>query len=88
MATLHIEAQLSSDDLLKAALTPRYHELIEKRRAGTITTDEYTELLELTDEVETLHAQRIEHLAELARLRGISLAEVMQQLGIQTPPNA
>jgi hypothetical protein len=98
MATLHIEAQLSSDDLLKAmeklekisqglpaALTSRYHELIDKRRAGTIGADEYEELLRLTDEVETLHAQRIENLADLALLRGVPLAGVMQQLGIQTP---
>jgi hypothetical protein len=133
MATLHIEAQLSSDDLLKAmekletpelerfvsllldlkarrsapslpsreaellakinqglpaALTSRYHELIDKRRAGTIGADEYEELLRLTDEVETLHAQRIENLADLARLRGVPLAGVMQQLGIQTPSHA
>jgi len=133
MAILHIEAQLSSDDLFKVveqletpelerfvslllnlkarrtapslppreaellakinqglpvALTSRYHKLIDKRRADTIAEDEYEELLQLTDQVEILHAQRIEHLAELARLRGISLAEVMQQLGIQPPTNA
>jgi hypothetical protein len=134
MATLHVETQLSSEDLLKAmekletselerfvsllldlkarrtapslpsreaellakinqglpeALMSRYHGLIGKRRAGTIDADEYAELLRLTDEVEVLNAQRIENLADLARLRGTSLSALMNQLGIiQTPPNA
>ena len=133
MATLHVEAQLSSEDLLKAMerletpelerfvsllldlkarrtapslpsreaellakinqglperLMARYHSLIDKRRAGTIDTDEYEELLRLTDEVEALNVQRIETLADLARLRGTSLPDLMKQLGIQTPPNA
>jgi len=73
---------------LPAALWSRYHELIAKRRAETIASNEQAELLSLTDEVETLHAQRIEQLAELARLRGISLAALMEQLGVQAPTNA
>ena len=133
MATLHIEAQLSSDDLLKAveqletselerfvsllldlkarraapSLPPResellarineglpqrvadrYQELIGKRQAASLTSEEYAELLRLTDEVEELNAERIKHLAELARLRKTSLSNLMTELGIQTPPNA
>jgi hypothetical protein len=127
MATLHVEAQLSSEDLLKAmerletpelerfvslllelkarrtapslpsreaellakinqglpeSLMARYHGLIDKRRACTIDTDEYEELLRLTDEVEALNVQRIENLVDLARLRGTSLPDLMKQLGI------
>ena len=63
----------------------RYDELIAKRQAETLTDDEHRELLELSEQVELLEAQRLEYLAELARLRGISLIELMENLGIQTP---
>lgn len=61
-----------------------YDELIAKREADTLTTEEYSELLRLTEQIEKLQAQRIEYLAELARLRGISLTALMEDLGIQT----
>ncbi|MFW0859217.1 MAG: hypothetical protein AAGB97_03420 [Dehalococcoidia bacterium] len=47
-------------------LRKRYNELIAKRRAESLTPDEYDELLCLTDEVESLEALRMEYLAELA----------------------
>jgi len=62
-----------------------YEELIAKRESETLTTVEHTELLHLTDHIEKLQAQRIEYLAELARLRGIALTALMANLGIQTP---
>ena len=133
MTTVRIEAQLSSDDLLKAVeqletpelerfvshlldlkarrtapslppqesellarineglptqLADRYQELVGKRRAVSLTSEEYAELLRLTDEVEGLDAERIKHLADLARLRKTSLSNLMTELGIQTPANA
>jgi hypothetical protein len=60
----------------------RYNELIAKRRAMTLTPDEYTELLNLTDQVELCDAQRMEYLAELARLRQQPLLVVMDELGL------
>lgn len=63
-------------------LSQRYHELIAKRRAETLTPDEYTELLTLTDQVELADAQRMENLAELARLRHQPLFVVMDELGL------
>jgi hypothetical protein len=39
----------------------------------------------LTDRLEVLHADRLAALAELARLRGVTLGEVMNQLGIRFP---
>ncbi len=64
----------------------RYDELIAKRRAETLTPDEYSELLRLGDEVEKLEAKRVEYLAELARLRKTSLTALMEDLGISAPP--
>jgi hypothetical protein len=63
----------------------RYHELIAQRRAGTLTDDEFDELKRLTDTVEVTHARRMEKLAELARVRQISLDELMAELGLQDP---
>ena len=66
----------------------RYNELTAKRRAETLTPDEHAALIALSDQIEELNAHRLESLAELARLRQISLSELMQQLGIKAPPHA
>jgi hypothetical protein len=60
----------------------RYSELIARRRDETLTTDEHEELLRLTDQIERLEADRLEALAELARIRGIALSTLMRDLGI------
>jgi len=61
----------------------RYRELIEKRDDFTLTEAEYAELLDLSYEVEAANVERIKGLIELATLRGVSLDEVMDQLGIK-----
>lgn len=61
-----------------------YSNLIDKRDAETLTDDEYKELLHLTEIIEKQQAQRIEYLIDLAKLRGISLNTLMENLGIQT----
>jgi hypothetical protein len=66
----------------------RYDQLIAKRRAESLTPDEHDELLRLTDQMENLEARRMEHLAELARLRQTSLPALMKTLGIRTPAYA
>ena len=60
----------------------RYDALVARRQAGQLSPDEYAELLQLTDQVEQVQAQRIEHLAHLARLRGVPLARLLDDLGI------
>jgi hypothetical protein len=72
---------------LAAEKSARYHDLIAKRRQGTLHAGEYSELLGLTDESERLQAERIQHLAELARLRGMSLRALMDELGLQPAAN-
>jgi len=128
MPIVQVEAQLSTDELLKAAgqlgrieleqfafqvialrarrqapsvsqaeaelllkinqgLPPevqkRYDALVAKRRAESLTSNEYNELMRLTDQIENLEARRVEYLAELARLRQTSLTELMEDLGIR-----
>jgi hypothetical protein len=133
MATFRVEAQVSSDDLLKAVnqlstpelerfvsdvitlqaqrkaphlsesetdlllkinqgipadIRERYDELIAKRRQESLDPEEHVELLHLTEEVEKLETQRVEYLAELARLRKTTLTALLTDLGIQAPGHA
>lgn len=55
-----------------------YEALIAKREAETLTTEEHEELLRTVAQVEALQAERVEHLARLARL-GV----LMDSLGIR-----
>jgi hypothetical protein len=79
------ELLLKINQGVPADLQTRYDELIAKRKLETLTTEEYSELLKLTEQVEKLEAQRIEWLAELARVRAISLTQLMDDLGIRKP---
>ncbi|MBF0349648.1 MAG: STAS/SEC14 domain-containing protein [SAR324 cluster bacterium] len=60
----------------------RYDELMVKRQNESLAGTELQELLNLTDQVEKLEAERVEALAELAQIRGVQLAELMKNLGI------
>ncbi len=71
--------------VLPAADKARLHELIARREAETLTATEQPELIELTDRLEELHADRVAALATLAQTRGVTLAAVMEQLGIRFP---
>ncbi|HVG08314.1 MAG TPA: STAS/SEC14 domain-containing protein [Thermoanaerobaculia bacterium] len=66
----------------------RYRELMSRRRTGILAAEEHQELLRLTDEAERLQAERIERLAELARLRAKPLVALMEELGVRPSPNA
>lgn len=70
---------------LPPQLWQRYHELIDRRRAETLTPEEQTELIGLSDQIEAANARRIRHLIELARLRQVSLEVLMDQLVIKPP---
>jgi hypothetical protein len=60
--------------------------LLRKRKEGdTLTESEYEELLMISDEIEMANAQRIEALAKLAALRGVSIRALMKSLGITNP---
>ncbi|MBM3130730.1 MAG: STAS/SEC14 domain-containing protein [Chloroflexi bacterium] len=79
------ELLLKINEGVPSDIQTRYNELMTKRRAETLTPNEYEELLRLTQQVEKLEARRVEYLAELARLRGTSLTALMENLGIRAP---
>jgi hypothetical protein len=78
------ELLLKINQSLPLDINKHYDELIFKRKAETLTLDEHRELLHLSEQIEKLQAQRLENLAELARLRGITITTLMENLGIQT----
>lgn len=63
----------------------RYHELVSKRRAETLTSNEHQELNATTDQLERANARRIANLIELAKLRNTSLEALMRDLDISSP---
>ena len=64
-------------------LQPRHEGLIARRDERTLSPEARQELLRLTGQVELLEAERVRHLIELARLRNVSLDELMRQLGMK-----
>jgi len=78
-------------DKINHAISPelqqRYEWLIERRKAESLTSDEYNELLKLTDVVEELEVKRVKYLAELAQVCRITLSQLTEQLGIKPPEN-
>jgi len=61
----------------------RYDFLVKKRNNETVNEAEYQELLELTAYMENMGVKRLEFLLELAKLRNISLDEVIEQLQLK-----
>ncbi len=70
---------------LPAEVQKRYDELVDKRRDESLSSEEYDELLHLTNQIENLEVRRMQYLSELARYRKVSLTELMEDLGIQPP---
>ena len=70
---------------LPLAMRQRYAELNAKLHEETINTGEHQELLALIDQIELGDAKRLQHLVELAQLRGVALDAVMEQLGLGVP---
>ncbi|WP_174763851.1 STAS/SEC14 domain-containing protein [Anabaena sp. UHCC 0253] len=60
-----------------------YENLIDKREVETLTKEEYQALLYLGEQIDRLQAQRIEYMAELAKIHGISLTKLMESLGLE-----
>ena len=75
-------------EALPSELMARLRDLQEKRDTNSLSEVEAEELLTLSDRTEELHAERLRALADLARLRGITLTALMDQLGIRFPDNA
>ena len=61
----------------------RFNELIDRRKAEVLTDTERDELIAFTDRREAYTVKRLEKLVALARLRGISLDQVIDQFGLR-----
>lgn len=59
-----------------------YKKLVSRRDHGSLTPEEHEELIRLSDQIEELHAKRMEYLVELAQLRQVSLTDLMDALSI------
>lgn len=80
--------KLNEECMLPDAHWSRFRELTAKRDAGQLTWHDQSELLQLIEAEEQIRLVRIKILGELAQLKGISLAELVKQLGIQPVENA
>ena len=70
---------------IPSALNDHYEALLDKRDDEDITEAEYAELLEIGDQIEAFGVKRIEALAKLATIRQVSLTQIMDDMGIQSP---
>ena len=77
------ELLLQINQSLSGITWARYHELVAKRKAETLTKNEQQELIDLTDQIEIANAQRISYLVELAQLRKTPLDALMNELGLK-----
>lgn len=71
-----------------AEIRRRFSELTRRRQNETLTPKEHEELLSLTDLIEKSDAERMKHIAVLARIRGVSVDALMEELGIGPPAYA
>lgn len=60
-----------------------YHRLTALRRAELLTEAEHQRLIELVHIVEGAHAERMRYVMDLARLRGVTLDQIMDSLGLK-----
>jgi hypothetical protein len=74
------ELLLESEIRMPERSQARYDALIAKRDCETLTPAEHDELLELTQESESLDVRRVRALTRLAFFRGLTLDELMRQL--------
>lgn len=74
--------QLNEECTLPREHWEQFHALTAKQEEGVLSSSEQAALLELSKAEERLRLQRIQILGELAQLRGITLLEVAEELGI------
>lgn len=73
---LRIQLDIDPGDLAE------YYRLGALFQSGKITDEEHKKLLQLNDLIEIAHAERMKYVVALAKLRKMSLEEVMHELGI------
>ena len=88
LSTDETELLLKINQGLPIDVQQRFDELVAKRQAENLSSEEYQELVSLTEQIEQSDAQRMQHMVDLARHRGIPLTKLMDELGIQPPAYA
>ncbi len=61
----------------------RFAELDRKRKAEKLSPLEQEELAKLTDKIEDFNAERIGFMAQLARLKGVSMSELVKEFELE-----
>jgi hypothetical protein len=64
-------------------INSRYNALKEKRNQESLTEEEHKELIELTGYMEQHDVERLQSLMELAKIRNISLEELIKNLELK-----
>ena len=64
----------------------RYYDLVGLRQKESLSDPEHRELLVLNGRLEQANAKRMGALAELAKRRGVTLDQLMREVGV-TPPD-
>ena len=59
-----------------------YKHLISLRRQERLSEEEHEHLISLGEKIEVANAQRLFYISQLAKLRGITLDELVKNLGI------
>ncbi len=60
-----------------------YRKLLKNFRAEKISPEEYKQLTEITEELETISAKRLEWLYEISKMRQQPIGEIMKELEIK-----
>jgi hypothetical protein len=68
---------------IPSQLQERYNLLIDKRQENSLTDEEYQELVNLGEHIEAIDVKRLENLTKLAKLRQISLNDLIQEFNLQ-----
>lgn len=71
-----------NETVLPEAIMERYLYLQDKMEVDNLSDAEYQELLNLVTQEEKIRNKRFQYLLELSQLRGISLTELMNNLGL------
>ncbi len=77
------ELLLRLQTLFTPEQTSEYRALCEKSDAGTLNHDERERFLAILEQRDHQNAERLKILAELAQQRGVSLRDMMAQLGVR-----
>ncbi len=83
LPTRETELLLRLQTLFPPEQTLEYRTMCERSDAGTLTDPERERLLVLIEQRDHQNAERLAIVAELAKLRGVSLREMMSSLGIK-----